>query len=153
MAKNYIIDAATARGLLTILELRGEVREKDLNWALSIIHQIPGYEKTSIIKAAGDSVLREKLIAIASEEIAPTSPKDLGGLLEEAKKRESLEKATQTEKEKRAKDSTKAVSPKEGMKESAQVEELAEEVEQPIPEGGLKIPSTDVPEEPAPLGA
>lgn len=124
MAKNYIIDATTARDLIRVLQLRGEIGEKEIKWALSIIHQIPGYEKISIARAAIDKSLRGVLVAIASEEIAPTNPKDLENLLEEAKKREAAGKAASAEGEKKAKDFVKGATPKETVKATPPKEEV-----------------------------
>lgn len=153
MAKNYIVDASTARGLLVVLELRGEVSEKDLNWALSIIHQIPGYEKASITLAASDRTLREMLIAVAAEEIAPTNPKDMQALLEEAKKREVAEKSARAEGEKKAKEFVRRAAPKEEVKVPPATEEGVKEEAPPKTPDQVKEPEIEVVQTPTPLAA
>lgn len=150
MANKIIIDATTARDLLKILQLHQEIKEGDIKWALSIIHQIPGYETTSIAKAASDSALKGKLVAIASGENAPTSPKDLKGLVElseeAAKKRQASEEAIKAKIEKREKDFIKAATLKEKSKVVATVKE---EAPPPKPEE-VKV---EIQEKPTPLAA
>src|SRR3989344_2982560 len=120
MAKNYTIDAATARNLLVVLQLQEEAKEGDIAWALSIIRRIPRYKKISIAKAAGSRALKELLIAIASGEISSASPKDLEMLLEEAEKRAAEEEITQLEEKKVKKEVAKVslVKKEEPLKET-----------------------------------
>jgi len=84
MKPNILIDSTVAKDLLTVLALENEAGPKEIEWALKIIRQIPGYEKISLAKAVQDVHLKEILAAIAREEIAPTTPKNIKILIEEA---------------------------------------------------------------------
>ena len=101
MAKEITIDIETARRLLFILSLEGDVKREEIEWALGIIHQIPGYESITLTKAVQDRALKEILVAIAAEQISPTTPKDLETLIEDAQKREAALEAAEKTGEKR----------------------------------------------------
>src|SRR4030042_859493 len=63
-----IIDSYTARKLLEILALEKEANDKDIEWALQIIHQIPGYERISLAKAA-----KKRTKVKSPKEVSPIS--------------------------------------------------------------------------------
>lgn len=102
MAKETTIDKETARRLLLILSLEGDVKREEIEWALTIIHQIPGYAGITMAKAVQDDFLREVLVAIAAEQLSSTTPKDLKALIEAAEERKAALKIAKEAGEKKA---------------------------------------------------
>jgi hypothetical protein len=140
MAKETTIDAETARRLLLILSLEGDVKREEIEWALAIIHQIPGYGGMTLAKAVQDRSLKEILVAIAAEQISPTTPKDLEALIEDAKKRKATLETAKKAGEKRAEEFIEAA--EKAAKTKAQVEAPPAVPEAPTEEPasiGIKI--------------
>lgn len=102
MANETTVDKETARRLILILSLEGDVKKEEIEWALAIIHQIPGYGGITLAKAVQDRALKEILVAIAAEQVSPTTPKNLKALIEDAEKREAALKTAKETGEKRA---------------------------------------------------
>lgn len=102
MAKETTIDTETARRLLLILSLEGNVEKEEIEWALGIIHQIPGYAGITMAKAVQDDFLKEVLAAIAAEQISPTTPENLDTLIKDARERKAALEAARETGEKRA---------------------------------------------------
>lgn len=136
MDPNLTIDPGNARRLLKILELATEAGKGEIDWALGIIHQIPGYGKITIAKASQDRVLREVLIGISREEIAPTVPRDMEALLRKAEEREKL----------------KAAAKEKGGKETREFVEAAKKAAMATPKEAPSAPPIAGPA-PAPAGA
>ncbi len=131
MANETTIDKETARRLLLILSLEGDVKEEEIEWALAIIHQIPGYGGMTLVKAAQDRSLKEILAAIAAEQISPTTPKDLEALIKGAEERKA---ALKTAKET-------------GEKEAEEFIEAAEKAAKT--KAQIKVPQTTAPSPPS----
>ncbi|MFZ5932687.1 MAG: hypothetical protein ACOYT7_01245 [Patescibacteria group bacterium] len=141
MTNEITIDAETARRLLFILSLEGDVKGEEIEWALAIIHQIPGYEKVTIIKAAQDEALKRTLAGIAAEQISPTTPKELKALIEAAEERQAALAAAKEVGEKRAEEFVKAA--EKAAKTKAQFK-AAPEAAAPLPETALPPPEEKV---------
>ena len=145
MANETTIDKETARRLLLILSLEGDVKREEIEWALAIIHQIRGYGGITLAKAAQDGSLKEILAAIAAEQISPTTPKNLPALIKEAGERKAALKAAEETGEKKAEEFIEAA--EKAAKTKAQVEAPPAAPEAPAP-----VPETPAPTQPVPEG-
>ena len=125
MANETTIDKETARRLLLILSLEGDVKRGEIEWALAIIHQIPGYGGMTLAKAVQDRPLKEILVAIAAEQISPTTPKDLKALIEGAEERKAALKTAEEVGEKRAEEFIEAAEKAAKTKAEIKVPETA----------------------------
>lgn len=144
MAKETTIDTETARRLLLILSLEGDVKEEEIEWALAIIHQIPGYGGMTLVKAAQDRSLKEILAAIAAEQISPTTPKNLPALIKEAEERKAALKVAEETGEKRAEEFIEAA--EKAAKTKTQIKPpVAPEAPAPGPETTASSPPSEEP--------
>jgi hypothetical protein len=132
---NELIDAYTARRLLKDFALEGELKGEELDWALKIIHQIPGYEKISFSKAARDKILNDVLILISNrgDEIPGSTPQEIENMIASAQSRQKVleeSKATGEKKTEEFIEAAKKVTAAKTTKEAPKIPLVEEKIKE-----------------------